>query len=190
MRPAIRRSPGLYLQQNQPNEALKVVRAGLAELPRDFDLRMSLASILELKQDYEAAITEYDSLLQEQPGSLIIANNLASLLVDQRDDKASHDRASALAAILQKSPLPHFKDTVGWVHYRRGDFKAAVALLEQAAAELPDLPLVQYHLGASYIAVGAPDKAAEPLQKALNLASKDSALQDKVRAALKQIEVH
>ena len=86
--------------------------------------------------------------------------------------------------------MPHFKDTIGWVHYRRGDFKAAVALLEQAAAELPDLPLVQYHLGASYLAIGAPDKAAEPLQKALNLASKDSALQDKVRAALKQIEVH
>ena len=76
------------------------------------------------------------------------------------------------------------------MHYRRGDFKAAVALLEQAAAELPDLPLVQYHLGASYIAVGARDKAAEPLKKALNLASNDGALQDKVRAALKQIEVN
>jgi tetratricopeptide (TPR) repeat protein len=179
-----------HVRQNQPDEALKVIRAGLAELPADFVLRMTLASVLELKKDYEGAIAEYEALLKAQPGSLIVANNLASLLSDQRADKASIDRAYKLTAALQKSPLPHFKDTIGWVHYRRGDFKAALTLLEQAAAELPDQPIVHYHLGANYIAIGAPDKAAEPLRKALKLASNDAALQDKVRAALKQMEVN
>jgi hypothetical protein len=40
------------------------------------------------RSDYEAAIAEYEILLKQDPGSLIVANNLASLLSDRRTDKA------------------------------------------------------------------------------------------------------
>ena len=39
---------------------------------------------------------------------------------------------------LFKTQAPHFKDTLGWVLYRKGDFKAAIPLLEEAATELPN----------------------------------------------------
>ena len=115
---------------------------------------MALAAVFAQSGDYEAAIAEYEYLLKQQPGSVIVANNLASLLADYRTDKASLERAHSLAAILRKSQVPQFKDTLGWVSYRRGDYKSAMSLLEEAAAELPNLPDVRYHLGMNYIADG------------------------------------
>ena len=147
-------------------------------------LQLALAGTLEEARQYEAAITEYEHMLSKQPGSMIVANNLASLLSDHRNDKASLERAQSLAEILRESQVPQFKDTVGWVSYRRGDYVNAVSLLENAAAALPNIALVHYHLGMSYIAIIQNAKASKQLKAALSLAP-DSELEEKIQDALK-----
>ena len=82
--------------------------------------------------------------------------------------------------------MPQFKDTVGWVSYRRGDYVRAVSLLENAVAALPNLALVRYHLAMSYIAIRQSAKASEQLKAALSLAP-DSELEEKIREALKNL---
>ena len=77
------------------------------------------------------------------------------------------DRAQELAASLRKSQVPQFKDTLGGVAYRQTDFKSAVTLLQDAATVLPDIALVHYHLGMSYLATGQNAKAAEQFKAAL-----------------------
>ena len=175
----------LYMRQNKVDDALKTIRAGLEQQPKNFALRLSLAGILELKRDYEAAIAEYDSLLKDQPGSMIVANNLASLLTDHRSDAASVDRAKTLALLLKNSQVPQFKDTLGWVAYQQRDYNAAIAYLEDAAAKLPNVALVRYHLGMSYLAVGQNAKATDEFNKARSLAPNDADLNLKIDAALK-----
>ena len=64
--------------------------------------------------------------------------------------------------------MPQFKDTLGWVTNRTGDFKAALPLLEEAAIALPDQALVHYHLGMTYAATGHDAKAAGELKMALS----------------------
>ena len=123
----------LYLRQKNSDEALKTLQAGLQELPGNSTLRLTLAGTLELRGDFEGAITQYEAMLKDQPGSMVVANNLASLLSDHRSDKESLDRAYAIAAPLTKSPVPNFKDTLGWLNYRRGDYRNAIPLLEDAA---------------------------------------------------------
>ena len=174
----------LYVRQKNNDAALKIIRAGLKEQPDSVILHLALAGILELNEDYEAAISEYESMLTQQPGSLIVANNLASMLSDHRTDTASLERAQSLAASLRNSPVPQFKDTLGWVDYRRGDFKAAVPLLEQAAAALPDLATVHYHLGMGYVAMGQATRAAEEFKKALTKAP-NSELEETIKAELR-----
>jgi len=174
-----------YLGNKNFDEAEKVIRAGLQEQPDSFAMHLTFAAVLEQKGDYEAAIAEYEILLKQDPGSLIAANNLASLLSDQHTDKASLERAYSLAAVLRKSQIPNFKDTLGWIDYLRGDYKSATGLLEEAAAALSNLAVVQYHLGMSYIATGQVAKASEQFKKALAL-QPDSALQHKINAAQKK----
>jgi Flp pilus assembly protein TadD len=124
--------------------------------------------------------------LKEQPGSLVIANNLASLLSEHRSDKASLERAHALAKSLTKSQIPQFKDTLGWISHLRGDTRTAISLLEEAATELPNNPSVRYHLAMSYIRAGQPEKAKAELRKASELLPVEGgALAEKIRAALK-----
>src|SRR5215468_664263 len=177
----------LYIRQSNHAEALKVVQIGLHEQPESFSLRLALAGLFELKGDYDQAISEYEQLLRLQPGSLVVANNLASLLSDYRTDAASLERAYTIAAGLRKAQVPQFKDTLGWVHHQRGEHKAALPLLEEAATELPNIALVRYHLGVTYVAVGDTAKAAEQLKKALELAANDNQLGEKVKAALRKI---
>jgi cellulose synthase operon protein C len=176
----------LYMRQNKNNDALKAIRGGLAVQPEEPALRLSLAQVHELNGDYETAIKEYEALVAAEPGSVVFANNLASLLLDHRTDAASLEKAGVLAARLRKSPVAHFKDTVGWLHYRRGEYKAAIALLEEAAKELPNLPVVHYHLGVSYIANNQPDKGAERLRKALELLPNGGVSEKAVRTAMEK----
>ena len=174
-----------YLANKKLDEAEKIIRAGLQQQPDSAVMHMAYAGVLEQKGDFDAAIAEYEILLKQDPGSLIVANNLASLLSDRRTDKASLERAYSLGAVLRKSQVPNFKDTLGWIDYLRGDYKSATALLEEAATALPNRPIVLYHLGMSYIATGQVAKASEQFKKALALAP-DSSLQEKIATAQKK----
>ena len=109
--------------------------------PDSIALRLAMAEVLEQTDQYEAAINEYEYILNKQPGLMVAANNLASLLSDHRSDKASLERAQALAASLRETQIPQFKDTLGWISYRREDYVNAVSLLEKAVAALPDVTL-------------------------------------------------
>jgi tetratricopeptide (TPR) repeat protein len=175
----------LYASQKNEQEALNVIQRGIEAQPDNYILHLILAGLLEQKGDYEGAISKYEYLLNKEPGSLVVLNNLASLLADHRSDKASLDKARSLAAGLRQSPVPQFKDTLGWVTYLQGDYKVAVPLLEEAARAMPNGALVRYHLGMSYIATGEAGKASEQLRLALNQAP-DSDLKSKIEAALKK----
>lgn len=176
----------LYARQKKFDAALDVTRSGLKEMPDSVVLHLTLAGTLELKGDYEAAIAEYESLLRRDPGSLLIANNLASLLVDHRSDAASLDRARSLVIGLVGSPIGQFQDTLGWVYYRGGDLKSAAPLLEKAAAKLPGLPVVHYHLAMCYVGLKEPQSAADQFKEALARAP-DGDLRAEIVAGMKTI---
>jgi tetratricopeptide (TPR) repeat protein len=173
-----------YAQLKKSDEALKIIQAGLHELPENLSFRLALANMLESRGDIDGAIAEYETLLKDQPGSMVVANNLASLLSEHRKDRASLEKAYAIAAQLTKSPVPQFKDTLGWLNYLRGDYSKAISLLEDAAKGLPNVALVHYHLAMSYVAVGQSEKALEQLRKVSELEPNNSDLNAKVSTAL------
>jgi cellulose synthase operon protein C len=175
----------LYISQFNYDEAIRVVRSGIQQQPDLIALHMILAGILERKGDYESAISEYEFMLDKQPANLILANNLASLLLDHRTDEASLKKARSLVAILRKSEIPQFKDTLGWASYRQGDYRTAVALSEEASAALPDQATVRYHLAMGYIATDQLAKASEQLKKAMELGPNND-LAEGIRSALKK----
>jgi tetratricopeptide (TPR) repeat protein len=176
----------LYLSQHNKDAALQTIQSGLKQRPDNIALHMSSASILELQGNYDGAISEYEYVLNQQPGAMVAANNLASLLSDHRSDKASIDRAQTLAVMLRKSQVPQFKDTLGWISYRQGDLNAAVPQLQDAATALPDVALIHYHLGMAYLGVGQNAKASDEFKIALTKAPNDD-LAETIRTELKKI---
>ena len=103
--------------------------------------------------------------------SPLVANNLASLLSSHRDDAASQERAFTIARRLRGTEVPHFQDTYGWIVLGRGEAEEALPYLEEAAAALPDQPLVFYHLGVAQARLGRPEAARASLERALAAAA-------------------
>jgi cellulose synthase operon protein C len=173
-----------YVQKKNLNAAVDIIQAGLRELPADVNLRLALAGLQIQNGDNDAAIAQYESILKDQPKSAVAINNLASLYLDNRSDKDSLERAFALSDDLKNTSVPQFQDTYGWAQYKRGDYKAAVSVLENAATKAPKLAALHYHLGMSYKAAGASDKAEEQFKTALDLEPDGTPLTEKIRAAM------
>jgi cellulose synthase operon protein C len=173
-----------YVRKKNLDAAVDVMQAALRELPGNPNFRLALAGLQIQKGDNDAAIALYESILKDQPKSAVAINNLVSLLLDNRPDKDSLNRALALSDELKNANVPQFQDTFGWAQYKRGEYKAAVSVLENAAVKLPSNAAVHYHLGMSYKATGAMDKAEEQLKIALGLEPDETPLKQNIRAAM------
>jgi pentatricopeptide repeat protein len=173
-----------YVRKKSLDAAVDIIQAGLRELPDNLNFRLAAAGLQIQKGDNDAAIAQYENILKDQPKSAVAINNLVSLLLDNRTDKDSLNRAIGLSDELKNANVPQFQDTYGWAQYKRGDFKVAISVLENAAAKLPSNAAVHYHLGMSYKATGAMDKAEEQFKNALDLEPEGTPLKQNIRAAM------
>ncbi len=178
----------LKLGQNKPAEAIKVLQAGLTANPQSEELRMLLATTLGDQGQMDSAIQEYESILRNNPKSFVAANNLASILSDQKGDSASLERALALSRDFEKTaPNPFFLDTLGWVYFRMGQSGEALRVMRQAVAKAPDQPLLNYHLGMVYYKAGDAKDAKVYLEKAVR-AGKSFAGLEQAKSVLASIK--
>jgi len=58
-------------------------------------------------------------------------------------------------------------DTLGWVHFRKGDYKKAVELIAKVQQGSPASPIVNYHLGMAQYKSGNRALARESLKKSI-----------------------
>lgn len=148
--------------------AVAALQAGLEASPNSFNLRVRLAQHREAVGDIRAAIDLYNEAYRQAPDSLLVVNNLASLMSDKRAGPAQDiELAYKIAGRLRNADLPHFRDTYGWTRYLKKEYKEALEYLEPAAEALPNNPLVRFHLGMTYAATKQPSKAREHLEAAL-----------------------
>ncbi|MCA8869064.1 MAG: tetratricopeptide repeat protein [Rhodobacteraceae bacterium] len=174
----------------KPAEADQALADGLAAIPNAATLKWIKASLLEQANDIDGAIAIYEELYAQDSNSLIIANNLASLLANNRTDAESLERAYVIARRLRATKQPAFQDTYGWIAYRRGDYDEALSHLEPAAnAGLKDAS-VHYHLGMVYAALTRPDEANKQFQIALDLTgdNPDLPLNKQIHAAMDKLK--
>lgn len=177
----------LRLAQGDLSRAESAARAGLEANSGATALRLMLAGILEERGEIDGAIAEYEKLYETSPDTPLVANNLASLILERSgDDPAALDRAETIATRLEGLDQPYFRDTIGWIRFLRGDAAEALPDLEAAAGALPNNPVVQYHFGRALAALGRNDAARERLRRALEIDA-GFAKADSARAALQAL---
>lgn len=168
--------------QGDAEAAGALLDEALAAVPDAPALLWAKAAEHETAGDIDAAIAIYDKLYARDTGSVVFANNLASLLVTYKDDPESLDRAWEIARRLRDTDVPAFQDTYGWLAFRRGDTETALPYLESAATGLPDDPIVQYHLAEAYAALDQSQDAITAYQRTLDVAGTDDARPQIARA--------
>ena len=153
--------------QNDMGAAFAVLEQGEKAIPSDLSLPATRAEWLSRAGRPDDAIAIYESLVKRAPDEDSYANNLAYLLTEFKGDKASLDRALALAQRFKESNNPGYLDSLGWTHYKLAQYAQAVAVLERALQQSPDAPLLQLHLGMALHKSGDAARGRELLQKAL-----------------------
>jgi tetratricopeptide (TPR) repeat protein len=151
-----------------PDGAIREYQAAVKVAPLQPQLVMELASLYEKMGRVDDAIARYEALYAGAPRvRQVAANNLAMLLVTYKADARSLERARVLTSGFETSDNGSFLDTQGWVRFKRGEFKEAVAELERAVSRAPDSKVIRYHLGMAEWQAGLRDRARNDLESAL-----------------------
>ena len=186
--PPLRALYALLQAQGRDDDAEALIDQVIAASDNALMPRLLRAARLERIWDIEGAIAVYEDLYSADSSNMVVANNLASLISAHRDDEASVERAFAIARRLRGTDVPAFQDTYGWIQYRRGFYDEALSYLEPAAEGLPNDPLVQFHLGMTYHALGRLPEARDRLARAVELAGDAPLPQfDQARALLDEL---
>ncbi|RMF94576.1 MAG: tetratricopeptide repeat protein [Gammaproteobacteria bacterium] len=192
------------LYRDDSKRLLKILRDGLAANPGHEDLAVLIGAVLERDGRIDDAIAHYRAVLAGYPERDRVANNLASLLLDHRDDAESLAEALRLARRFERSREWYYLDTLGWAHYRNGDRLAAVSYLERAAIAAGEeaarlrqrfgeaagaqaargVAVVHYHLGMAYLGADDTVNARRELEQALADPEADFPGRDQAERAL------
>jgi len=85
-------------------------------------------------------------------------------------------------ALKYKPNDGYITDSLGWVFYKKGDFKTALKYLRKAVKLVPDDPTMLEHLGDAYLKLNDKSNALKFYKKSLKVKEKDKeALQEKIR---------
>jgi tetratricopeptide (TPR) repeat protein len=128
-----------------------------------------LATLLEAMGEFDQAIMRYRSLLERAPDSAPALNNLAYVLAVRKgnlgDALPLAERAYALSP---RSGV--IVDTLGWLHFMRGDVHRARALLQEATTLEPGVGEIRLHFARVLAALDEKGAARTELSAALDRA--------------------
>ncbi len=153
--------------RNQLADAVAVIEEGEKAIPGNASLPATRAEWLTRAGRQDEAIALYEKLLKANPDDDGYANNLAYLLTESKGDRASLERALTLVSRFKESNNAGYLDSLGWLHYKLGQYADAVPVLERAVERSPTAPLLQLHLGLALHKKGDTARAQDFLKKAV-----------------------
>jgi putative PEP-CTERM system TPR-repeat lipoprotein len=149
------------LRSDDKVTAVQPLQMWLDVHPGDARVRRFLgATYMELGQN-DAAIAEYEKVLNANPNDVTVLNNLAWIYFQTDDPKG---RSMAERAYRLAPNNPSVLDTYGWILVKQGEVASGRHLLGEASERLPDEPEVSYHLAVALHLSGEQDAAREILE--------------------------
>lgn len=148
--------------------------------------RMILSNLCLEQKRVDEAVEWLQQVLDEFPEDPGALNDLGYLWADE---SVHLERARRMIeqAVEAEPDNAAFRDSLGWVLFRQGQYERAAAELEKAAAMEPD-PVVLDHLGDAYAKLKQPGKAAEAWQRSYEQFKKSGQEEEagKIRNKLKK----
>jgi len=156
----------LYHRNGRSRQAVGLLSEALAKTPEDQTLLYALGAAYERSGDFEQSIAQMRLLLKVNPEHAAAMNFIGYSLAEKSRDLDEAERLVKRALELEPES-GSFLDSLGWVYFRRGQYKRAVEALERAAELDPEEPLIIEHLGDAYHRTGKKVQAAQAYRRAL-----------------------
>ncbi len=175
-----------YIQADQYDQAIAVVKDALRSKPDEIDLQFELGAVLERSGDKTGAEKAFLTILDQHPDNAGTMNYLGYMWAEQG---VNLDRAADMLtkAVTLEPGNGAYLDSLGWAYFRQGKLDLAEKRLNEAAQILPRDATVHEHLGDVLAKRGDTNRALSLYRVALTLdpESKDEA---KLRSKIAELE--
>jgi tetratricopeptide (TPR) repeat protein len=146
------------------SEAIKRLKA--EGMPPRWALYYSRGIAYERSNQWNLAEADLEHALELKPEQPLVLNYLGYSWID-RGEKLHRGLKMIEKAVELRPDDGYIVDSLGWAHYRIGDYTAAVQYLEKALELVPEDPTINDHLGDAYWKSGRTTEARYQWRRAL-----------------------
>jgi tetratricopeptide (TPR) repeat protein len=146
------------------DEAIR--RAGLSGLPERWTLFYDRGVVLERSGQWKRAESDLQHALELKADQPAVLNYLGYSWID-RGENLQRGLKMIEKAVALRPEDGYIVDSLGWAHYRMGDYASAVESLEKATELVPEDPTINDHLGDAYWQTGRLVEARYQWRRAL-----------------------
>jgi predicted Zn-dependent protease len=139
----------------------------LATQSKNTDVVQAIGDCLFMAAEYERAADAYQQVLKLKPEERMVRNNLALALVELQ--KTSEARQVLSVALKATPGNPDLLDTQAAIDIMDNHADQAVPVLEKLVAQVPESPVLRFHLAVAYSDTKNPGRARETLVAATAL---------------------
>lgn len=151
-------------ERQNPKDAIQTAENWLRTHPGDVPVRGLLAAAHARAGNLPQARAAYEALVASAPDDADALNNLANVMLLQKDPKALPVAEKALAL---KPGTPYIIGTAGWAAHHAGQGDRALQLLRDARLRDPSNAETRYFLGVVLASKGRHAEAREELRGAM-----------------------
>jgi tetratricopeptide (TPR) repeat protein len=146
------------------DEAMR--RLSAAGMPERWSLFYSRGIALERSGQWKPSEVDLLHALELKPNQPLVLNYLGYSWID-RGENLDRGLKMIEKAVELRPEDGYIVDSLGWAHYRLGDYSSAVQYLEKAIELVPEDPTINDHLGDAYWQSGRPTEARFQWRRAL-----------------------
>jgi tetratricopeptide (TPR) repeat protein len=154
--------------------------------PDDRGVLFNLAAVHEKSHEFERAEPLLARLHDSHPDDAAVSNFYGYVLAEMGKDL---DLAEELVrkALAKEPDNGYFIDSLGWVLYKKGDYRAAATELERAIDKLGEDPVILEHLGDAYAALTRYKDALHAYRQSRKLHD-SQALREKIESTQRRMQ--
>jgi tetratricopeptide (TPR) repeat protein len=154
-------------------EAIEILNGLIAEAKEpDWQLYYARGQAYERTGKWKEAEADLSQALKLRPDEPELLNYLGYAWID-RGERLAEAMDMVEKAVAANPRSGAIVDSLGWAHFRLGDYKKAVEVLEQAVELEAGDPEINNHLGDAYWMVGRKDEAGFQWRRVLTLKPDD-----------------
>jgi tetratricopeptide (TPR) repeat protein len=146
------------------DEAIRRLQA--AGMPERWSLYYSRGIALERSGQWKTSEADLLHALELKPEQPLVLNYLGYSWID-RGENLERGLKMIEKAVELRPEDGYIVDSLGWAHYRLGDYSSAVQYLEKAIELVPEDPTINDHLGDAYWQSDRPSEARFQWRRAL-----------------------
>ena len=146
------------------DDAIRRLRAN--GMPERWSLFYSRGIALERSGQWKLSEADLLHALELKPDQPLVLNYLGYSWIDKGENLERGLKMIEKAVELRPED-GYIVDSLGWAHYRVGDYSSAVQYLEKAIELVPEDPTINDHLGDAYWQNGRPNEARFQWRRAL-----------------------